>query len=95
MIDMKTYIEISRPSTGKMLANQVVNLLSSIQRTSDKKRTLSKKKCIALIVLLLICLALHLGCSLFAIITIALFVISLAMVINEFVDYIRFIREME
>ncbi len=92
---MKTYIEISRPSTSKIIIGHVANLLSSVQTSADKKRALSKKKCIALVALLLICLALHLGCNLFSIIIVALFILSLGMVINEFIQYIRFIRDME
>ena len=92
---MKTYIEISRPSTGRIITNQVVNLLSTIQSACGKKRIASKKKAIILLVLLLFCCALLLGCSLFSLIIISFFIISLVMVINEFIQYIRFIREME
>lgn len=62
---MKTYIEISQSYTGKILVNQVVNLLSAIQASSCKKRVISKKKSLALVSFLLVCLALYLGCNLF------------------------------
>lgn len=91
---MKTYIEISRPSTSKIITSHMMNLLSSVQASTDKKRALTWKKCIALL-LLLVCLALHLGCNLFSIIMAALFFIALGVVINEFIQYIRFIRDME
>lgn len=92
---MKTYIEISRPSTARIITNQVVNLLSTIQSTCGKKRIASKKRAIILLVLLLFCCALLFGCSLFSLIIISFFIISLVMVINEFIQYIRFIRKME
>ena len=92
---MKTYIEISRPSTSKIITSDMVNLLSSVQSSADKKRTLSKKKCIALFRLLLVCLALYLGCNLFSIIIATLFFVALGVAINEFIQYIRFIRDME
>lgn len=92
---MKTYIEISRPSTSKIITNYMMNLLSSVQASADKKRVLTKKKCIALLLLLLVCLALYLGCNLFSIIIAALFFVALGVVINEFIQYIRFIRDME
>ena len=92
---MKTYIEISRPSTSKIITNYMMNQLSSVQSSADKKRVLTKKKCIALLLLLLVCLALYLGCNLFSIIIAALFFVALGVVINEFIQYIRFIREME
>jgi hypothetical protein len=91
---MKTYIEISQSYTGKILVNQVVNLLSAIQASSCMKRVISKKKCLALVSFLLVCLALYLGCNLFALILILLFIIFLGILINEFIQYIRFIREM-
>lgn len=92
---MKTYIEISRPSTSKIITNYMMNLLSSVQTSADKKRARTKKKCIVLLLLLLVCLALYLGCNLFSIIIAALFFVALGVVINEFIQYIRFIRDME
>ena len=92
---MKTYIEISRPSTSKIITSHMMNLLSSVQASTDKKRALTWKKCIALLLLLLVCLALHLRCNLFSIIMAALFFIALGVAINEFIQYIRFIRDME
>lgn len=93
---MKTYIEISQPSTGKIFTSQVVNLVSFIQAVWSKKPVLSKKNTIALAFLLFfVCIALYFGCTIFSIIIVALFLISLGMVINEMIQYIRLIRELE
>ena len=92
---MKTYIEISQPSTGKIFTNQVVNLVSFIQVVWSKKPVLSKKNTIALAFLLFVGIALYFGCTIFSIIIVALFLISLGMVINEIIQYIRLIRELE
>lgn len=93
--DMKTYIEISQPSTGKIFTNQVVSLVSFIQAAWSKKLVLSKKNSIALALLLCVCIALYLGCTLFSLIMVSLFFISLGVLINELVGYIRFIRDLE
>lgn len=92
---MKTYIEISQPSTGKIFTNQVVNLVSFIQVVWSKKPVLSKKNAIALAFLFFVGIALYFGCTIFSIIIVALFLISLGMVINEMIQYIRLIRELE
>ena len=92
---MKTYIEISQPSTWKIFTNQVVNLVSSIQVAWSRRPVLSKKNGIALALLFFVCIALYFGCTIFSIIIVALFLISLGMVINEMIQYIRLIRELE
>ena len=40
---MKTYIEISRPSTSKIITSHMMNLLSSVHASTDKKRALTWK----------------------------------------------------
>lgn len=93
---MKNYIEISQPSANNLLATIMENLQSTIQSTCNKLKGASSKKRIALAMLLLFTIfTLFLGCSPFALVTIVLFVILLGILINEFVEYIRFIREME
>lgn len=95
IIDMKTYIEISQPSASNLLSPRMENLQSSIQSSCGKMKSVSRKRWLILFGLLLLFVALHLGCSLFSLIVIALFIIFLGVLINEFIQYLRFIREME
>lgn len=90
---MKTYIEICQPSTNKILINNMINLLSSIQTACSRKRALSKKTCITLVGISFVCCALIFGCSPFSVIIVILFLASSGMLINELIQYIRFIRD--
>ena len=93
---MKTYIEISQPTTtSSILAIRMEKLQSFLQSLCSKLKGLSLRKLIVLCALLFVIVALFLGCSLFSLILIALFIIALGVVINEFLQYIRFIRELE
>ena len=92
---MKTYIEISQPTQGNLLAIRLEKLQSLLQSLCGKLKGLSARILIILSALLFVIVALFLGCNLFALILIALFFIALGVVINEFVEYIRFIRELE
>ena len=93
---MKTYIEISQPSaTSNLLTTLVEKLQSSLHTLSCKVKGLSLRKCLILVALVMAIVALSLGCHPFALFMVVLFLIALGVVINEFVEYIRFIREME
>lgn len=95
IIDMKTYIEISQPSASNLLSPRMENLQSSIQSSCGKMKSVSRKRWLILFGLLLLFVALHLECNLFSLIVIALFFIFLGVLINEFIQYLRFIREMK
>ena len=93
---MKTYIEISQfTATSSLLITLVEKLQSSLQSLSCKVKGLSPRKGLILVALLIAIVALSLGCHPFALLMVALFIIALGVVINEFVQYIRFIRELE
>ena len=93
---MKTYIEISQPTTtSNLLVTLVEKLQSSLQSLNDKVKALSLRNRLILVALVMATATLILGCNLFSLILIALFLIALGVVINEFVEYIRFIRELE
>ena len=93
---MKTYIEISQPTTtSNLLVTLVEKLQSSLQSLNDKVKALSLRNRLILVALVMATATLILGCYLFSLILIALFLIALGVVINEFVEYIRFIRELE
>ena len=92
---MKTYIEISQPTQSNLLAIRLEKLQSFIQSLCSRVKGMSLRKCTILVALLSVIIALFFGCHPFALIMIPLFIIALGVVINEFVEYIRFIREME
>ena len=93
---MKTYIEISQPTTtSSILAIRMEKLQSSLQSLNDKVKALSLRNRLILVALVMATATLILGCNLYSLILIALFLIALGVVINEFVEYIRFIRELE
>jgi flagellar biosynthesis component FlhA len=93
---MKTYIEISQPTTtSSILVTLVEKLQSSLQSLNAKVKALSLRNRLILVALVMAIVALFFGCNLFSLILIALFLIALGVVINEFVEYIRFIRELE
>ena len=93
---MKTYIEISQPTTtSNLLVTLVEKLQSSLQSLNDKVKALSLRNRLILVALVMATATLILGYNLFSLILIALFLIALGVVINEFVEYIRFIRELE
>ena len=93
---MKTYIEISQPTTtSSILAIRMEKLQSLLQSLTSKFKGLSLRNRLILVALVMAIVALILGCNLFSLILVALFLIALGVVINEFVEYIRFIRELE
>jgi flagellar biosynthesis component FlhA len=93
---MKTYIEISQPTTtSSILAIRMEKLQSLLQSLTSKFKGLSLRNRLILVALVMAMIALFFGCNLFSLILIALFLIALGVVINEFVEYIRFIRELE
>ena len=93
---MKTYIEISQPTaTSSLLTTLVEKLQSSLQSLNAKVKALSLRNRLILVALVMATVTLILGCNLFSLILIALILIALGVVINEFVEYIRFIRELE
>ena len=93
---MKTYIEISQPTTtSNLLVTLVEKLQSSLQSLNAKVKALSLRNRLILVTLVMATVTLILGCNLFSLILIALILIALGVVINEFVEYIRFIRELE
>ena len=93
---MKTYIEISQPATtSNLLVTLVEKLQSSLQSLNAKVKALSLRNRLILVALVMATVTLILGCNLFSLILITLFLIALGVVINEFVEYIRFIRELE
>jgi hypothetical protein len=93
---MKTYIEISQPTTtSNLLVTLVEKLQSSLQSLNPKVKALSLRNRLILVALVMATVTLILRCNLFTLILIALFLIALGVVINEFVEYIRFIRELE
>ena len=93
---MKTYIEISQPTTTSNLLDTLVEKLqSSLQSLNAKVKALSLRNRLILVALVMATATLILGYNLFSLILIALFLIALGVVINEFVEYIRFIRELE
>ena len=95
-IDMKTYIEISQPTTtSSILAIRMEKLQSLLQSLTSKFKGLSLRNRLILVALVMAMVALFFGCNLFSLILIALFLIALGVVINEFVEYIRFIRELD
>lgn len=92
---MKTYIEISQPTTtSSILAIRMEKLQSLLQSLTSKFKGLSLRNRLILVALVMAIVALLFGCNLFSLILIALFLIALGVVINEFVEYIRFIREL-
>ena len=93
---MKTYIEISQPTTtSNQLITLVEKLQSSLQSLYAKVKGLSLQNRLLIVALVMAIVALFFGCNLFSLILIALFLIALGVVIREFVEYIRFIRELE
>ena len=93
---MKTYIEISQPTTtSNLLVTLVEKLQSYLQLLNDKVKDISLRNRLILVALVMATATLILGCNLFSLILIALFLIALGVVINEFIEYIRFIRELE
>lgn len=93
---MKTYIEISQPTTTcSILAIRMEKLQSLLQSLTSKFKGLSLRNRLILVALVMAMVALFFGCNLFSLILIALFLIALGVVINEFVEYIRFIRELD
>lgn len=93
---MKTYIEISQPATtSNLLVTLVEKLQSSLQSLNAKVKALSLRNRLILVALVMATVTLILGCNLFSLILVALFLIALGVVINEFAEYIRFIRELE
>lgn len=63
---MKTYIEISQPTTSRILAIHMVNLQSFIQSLCGKLRGVAPKKRIVFLALFVAIIALSLGCSPFS-----------------------------
>ena len=93
---MKTYIEISQPTTtSSILAIRMEKLQSLLQSLTSKFKGLSLRNRLILVALVMATATLILGCNLFSLSLIALFLIALGVVINEFAEYIRFIRELE
>lgn len=92
---MKTHVEISQQQANNSLDTHAMNLHPSIHALRHQAKGMSTKKRLTLAALLLASLALYLGCSLFSLILIALFTIFLGVLINEFVQFIRFIRDLE
>lgn len=92
---MKNYIEFCQPSTGKILMNNMINFLSSLQTACNKKCALSKSKGITLVSLSLVSCALLFGCSLFSVIIVAFFLLTCGMLIHELRQYIRSICKEE
>jgi hypothetical protein len=73
----------------------VEKLQSLLQSLTSKFKALSLRNRLILVALVMAIVALFFGCNLFSLILIALFLIALGVIINEFVEYIRFIRELE
>lgn len=93
---MKTYVEIGQPTTtGNLFATNMEKLQSFLQSLSSKVKNLSLRKSLIFIVFLIAVVALSIGCHPFSLLMVTLFVIALGVLINEFVQYIRFIREMD
>ena len=92
---MKTYVEISQPTQSNLLAIRLEKFQSLIQSLSARVKGMSLRKCTILVALLSVIIALLCRCHPFALIMFPLFIIALGILVNEFVQYIRFIREMK
>lgn len=94
---MKTLIEISQLQATKSFTTNMVNLPKSEKHTSqcDIKGWFTKKNIALTLLLLLAFCTLCLRCNPVFLILSGLVLGAIGVIINEFVEFIRLIREME